>query len=675
MKKKILLVICILIAGGAGLFFKEKNKNSNLIPRQVIFGNPDKMAVSLSPNGEYIGFVAPHNNVLNVWIAPKDNLENAKVITNDTTKGIRNYAWAYDNKHIIYSLDNDGDENDRLFIQNIIDGSLKMITPEKDVKAMVVEMNYRYPNEIVIATNERTKNYFDLFKYNLATGETTLLFENEKFDNFVIDNDLNLRFVSLINEEGGVEYFRYVNGEFIPYINFSLEDSTNSGILGFIENNIIAILDSRDRDTSALKIVNLDTEQTTILAEDAKSDVGVFTTHPTQDTIQAVAAEYAKIKVTVLDQSIQADLDYLQSFAADGEVTINSRSLDDNYWIVVIRGDNAPLKYYLYDRTVKSAKFLFSNMQELEKFTLAKMYPFIIKSRDDLDLVSYVSYPKDVQLDNNNFPKEKMPLVLFVHGGPWSRDHWGFDPRHQWLANRGYAVLSVNFRGSTGFGKNFTNAGNLQWGKKMHDDLIDAVNWSISNNIADTDKICIMGGSYGGYATLVGMTFTPDVFACGVDIVGPSNLVTLMQNFPPYWLPFMNAARKQIGPWDSDEDKQALLEVSPISFVDKIKKPLLIAQGANDPRVNKIESDQIVDKMRHNNIPVLYALYPNEGHGFARPGNRISFYAITEQFLAKILHGRFEPVGEDLKNASVNLNGKTPTTGKEISEIVDSSLR
>lgn len=673
MKKKILLVICALIAVGTGLFFKEKN--SNLIPRQVIFGNPDKMAVSISPNGEYIGFVAPHNNVLNVWIAPKDNIENAKVITNDTTKGIREYAWAYDNKHIIYSLDNDGDENDRLFIQNIIDGSLKRITPEKDVKAMVVEMNYRHPNDIIIATNERTKNYFDLFKYNLLTSETTTIFSNEKFDNFIIDNDLNLSFVSLTNQDGGVEYSRYVNGELVPYVNFSLEDSTNSGILGFVEDNAIAISDSRDRDTAALKLTNLDTGEMTIIAEDSKSDVGIFTTHPTKGNIQAVVTEYEKIKVKILDQSIQPDLDYLQSLTADGEIIINSRSLDDNYWIVVIRGDDSPLNYYLYDRTAKSVKFLFTNMQKLEKFELAKMYPFIIKSRDDLDLVSYVSYPRAVKLDNNNFPKEKMPLVLFVHGGPWSRDGWGFDPRHQWLANRGYAVLSVNFRGSTGFGKNFTNAGNLQWGKKMHDDLIDAVNWAISNNIADANKICIMGGSYGGYATLVGMTFTPDVFACGVDIVGPSNLVTLMQNFPPYWLPFMNAARKQIGPWDSDEDKQVLLEISPISFVDKIKKPLLIAQGANDPRVNKIESDQIVDKMRHNNIPVLYALYPNEGHGFARPENRISFYAITEQFLAKILHGRFEPVGEDLKGASVDLNGKTPTSGNEVSEIVDSSLR
>jgi dipeptidyl aminopeptidase/acylaminoacyl peptidase len=291
----------------------------------------------------------------------------------------------------------------------------------------------------------------------------------------------------------------------------------------------------------------------------------------------------------------------------------------------------------------------------LDDYPLVKMHAPIIKSRDGLNLVSYLSLPPGSDPDGDGVPNEPLPMVLYVHGGPWARDSWGLNPMHQWLANRGYAVLSVNYRGSTGFGKNFINAANGEWAGKMHDDLLDAVKWAVDEGIAQEDKVAIMGGSYGGYATLVGMTYTPEVFAAGVDIVGPSSLVTLLQNIPPYWAPFMPVMKIRVGDVDTEEGRAELLKRSPLELVDKIKKPLLIGQGANDPRVTQLEADQIVKAMEEHKIPVTYVLYPDEGHGFARPENRMSFNAVTEAFLAEQLGGRYEPVGKDFEGSKITV--------------------
>jgi dipeptidyl aminopeptidase/acylaminoacyl peptidase len=303
----------------------------------------------------------------------------------------------------------------------------------------------------------------------------------------------------------------------------------------------------------------------------------------------------------------------------------------------------------------RNAIFLFNNRDDLVDYPLVKMHAPVVESRDGLKLLCYLSLPPGSDPDNDGRPVEPVPMVLNVHGGPWARDAWGLNPYHQWLANRGYAVLSVNYRGSTGFGKQFVNAADGEWAGKMHDDLIDAVQWAVDEKIALEDKVAIMGGSYGGYATLVGLTFTPEVFACGVDIVGPSSLVTLLQNVPEYWMPFMPVMKVRVGDVDTEEGRAELLERSPLPFVDKIKKPLLIAQGANDPRVTQLEADQIVEAMQEKNIPVTYVLYPDEGHGFARPENRKSFNAVTEAFLAEQLGGRFEPVGRDFGGATITV--------------------
>jgi dipeptidyl aminopeptidase/acylaminoacyl peptidase len=328
---------------------------------------------------------------------------------------------------------------------------------------------------------------------------------------------------------------------------------------------------------------------------------------------------------------------------------------------VAYTSDSGPVKYYLYDRTPEGGKpgkatFLFTNRKALEGVTLAKMHPVVIRSRDNLSLVSYLTLPVETDANGDARPDSgALPLILNVHGGPWARDNWGLDPEVQFLANRGYAVLQVNFRGSTGFGKEFVNAGDREWAGKMHDDLLDAVAWAVQEKIADPKKVAIMGGSYGGYATLVGLTFTPEVFACGVDIVGPSNINTLLSTIPAYWGPVIGIFRKRVGDNTTDEGRKFLDERSPLSRVDRIARPLLIGQGANDPRVKQAESDQIVAAMKAKSIPVTYVLFPDEGHGFARPVNRLAFYAVTEAFLSEHLGGRVEPFGPSLQNSTAEV--------------------
>jgi dipeptidyl aminopeptidase/acylaminoacyl peptidase len=378
-----------------------------------------------------------------------------------------------------------------------------------------------------------------------------------------------------------------------------------------------------------------------VLAEDDTYDVGGALIHPTRHNIQAVSFNRDKVQWKVLDKDIVEDFKALH-WVRPGEFSVASRDLADKTWLVSYTTDDAPTTYYTYDRASRQVKKLFSIQPKLEKLSLATMKPISFPSRDGLTLHGYLTTP--VGLEPRN-----LPTVLLVHGGPWGRDAWGFNAEVQWLANRGYAVLQVNFRGSAGYGKKFLNAGNREWAGKMHDDLLDAVEWAKQQGIADPKKIAIMGGSYGGYATLVGLTFTPDIFACGVDIVGPSNIVSLLKTIPPYWGPMKAMFSKRVG--DVAKEEEFLKGRSPLFRVDKIKAPLLIGQGANDPRVNQAESDQIVAALRKAGKTVEYVVYTDEGHGFARPENRLHFFALAEQFLAKHLGGRCEPVG-DIKGHS-----------------------
>ncbi|RYE05991.1 MAG: S9 family peptidase [Rickettsiaceae bacterium] len=655
------------------MFHNAMAQEHNLIPRKVLFDNPDKTSVKLSHDGKYISYLAPLDGVLNIFIASISEPQNAKAITNDKGRGIRTYHWAYDNEHILYNQDNQGDENYRIYSYNLKTNSSQLLTPESGVRAMIYGMSHRLPNLILVGTNERNKKYFDIFKINLENGTKELILENNRFASFSIDDDLKIRFGVNTTKDGGEEYFQFKDEQWLSFFKIDVEDNLTTGLIGFDKTGQnIYMLDSRGRNTGALKILNIETGISKSVFEDQDSDVGIFAIHPTENTIQAVSIDYEKQKYFVIDDAISKDLEYLKAVDV-GQLHINSRTLDDNLWLIAYTSDISAVKYYIYNCTEKKAQYLFNNRKALKNYELSPMIPVIIKSRDNLSLVSYLTLPTGITLQNKENQKP-IPIILDVHGGPWVRDHWGFNPIHQLFANRGYGVLSVNFRGSTGFGKDFINASNKQWGKKMHDDLVDAVHWAIDNNIADPKKIAIMGGSYGGYATLVGMTFTPELFACGVDLVGPSNLLTLIDSIPPYWEPIIDDFKKRVGPWDTKEEREFLASISPINHIDKITKPLFIAQGVHDPRVKQNESDQIVSAMRSKNIPVIYALYQDEGHGFIRPENKLSYFAMIEQFLSKVLGGKAQAIDDDLRGADFILNGEKNISSESVEKAITEAI-
>jgi len=537
---------------------------------------------------------------------------------------------------------------------NLATGETTDLTPLTGVQARIQAVSQKFPEEMLIALNDRDPTLHDIYRLNITTGEKSLVMENEGFVGFTTDDAYNVRFAMRLTPDGGSETFQATEeGGWEPFMEVAMEDLLTTGIVGFDKTGtILYLIDSRDRNTAAFFALDLGTGEQTLIADDPLADTSDLIIHPTEKIVQAVAFTYKRKHWQIIDESIAGDLAYLTT-VADGDVEVVSRTLNDDYWMVAYSVDDGPVQYYCYDREEKSAEFLFTHRTALEGLSLATMHPAVIKSRDGLDMVSYYTLPVGSDSDSDGRPDEPLPMVLFVHGGPWARDNWGYDSVHQWLANRGYAVLSVNFRSSTGFGKAFTNAGNLEWGGKMHDDLIDAVNWTVREGIADPDRVAIMGGSYGGYATLWGMTNTSDTFACGVDIVGISNLVTLLETIPPYWQPQIELFATRVGDHRTDEGRAFLTKRSPLSYVDRIEKPLLIGQGANDPRVKQAESDQIVHAMQDADIPVTYLLYTDEGHGFARPENRLSFFAVTDAFLAEHLGGRYEPIGDDFEESSI----------------------
>ena len=629
---------------------------TELIPREILFGNPERIGVLISPDGKWISYSTALRGVLNVWITPVDNISNARPVTNDTSRGVKSYFWAFTNHHIIYRQDTNGDENWHIYAVNITSNETKDLTPFKNVSAYVQEVSYKFPQDLLIAINDRNPEYHDIYRINITTGEMHLVQKNDIFADIITDSDFRVRFAINVTSNGDEDIFKPAgNGSWEPYMKIKYEDSTTTGPIGFDKTgNILYMAEGRGRNTAAIESLNLVTKEVKILAEDQRVDPGIMMFHPVEETIQAVDFNYDRQNWTILDKSIKPDIDYLRK-VAKGDLFVNVRTQDDSRWIVVYVMDDGPARYYLYNRNAKTATFLFSANKAQENLSLSRMHFAVIKSRDGLNLTGYYTLPIWADKDEDGLPEKPLPMVLLVHGGPASRDVWGFSALNQLLTNRGYAVLSVNFRGSTGFGKNFTILGNREWGRKMQYDLLDAVNWSIESGIADPDKVAIMGGSYGGYAALAGMTFSPDVFVCGVDICGPSNLTSFLLTIPPYWKPTLEMQLMRTGDYRTEDGKKLLEERSPLLYVDNILMPMLIAQGANDPRVNKNESNQIVQAMQDKMIPVTYALYPDEGHGFIRPENKLSFYAVTEAFLSKHLGGRYEPIGSAFNGSSITV--------------------
>jgi dipeptidyl aminopeptidase/acylaminoacyl peptidase len=628
-----------------------------MIPREALFGNPTRAGGQISPDGKWLSWLAPKDGVLNVWIAPVAQPDAAKAMTSATDRPIRQYFWAPDSQSLMYVQDKGGDENFLLYGVDLATGEERTLTPFEKTRVQVLGMSQTIKDKMLVGLNNRDPRFHDAHLLDLKSGELTLVQQNDGYAGFLADDNLTLRMALRPNAAGGMDFFPIVDGTIAaePSGSTGLEDSLTTQPAGFTtDGKTMYWIDSRGRNTAALIAEDVATGERTVIAENDKADISGALSNPKTGEIEAYNFNYLKSEWTAIDPAIKTSLEWLDS-QLEGEFAVQSRTEDDTKWIIGNDPLIAPSQTFIYDRPAGTLTKFYTSRPELEGAPLQPMHPLEITSRDGLTLPSYLTLPPGSDADGDGVPEAPVPMVLVVHGGPWARDGYGFNSYHQWLANRGYAVMSVNFRGSTGFGKAFISAGDLEWGKKMHDDLIDAVNWAVDKGVTSEDTVAIMGGSYGGYATLAGLTFTPETFACGVDIVGPSNLETLLQSIPPYWEPLIAQFHERMGNPNTPEGLAMLKERSPLYSADKITKPLLIGQGANDPRVNKAESDQIVEAMKAAGIPVTYVLFPDEGHGFAKPNNNIAFNAVTENFLATCLGGRAEPIGGTVKGSTAEI--------------------
>jgi dipeptidyl aminopeptidase/acylaminoacyl peptidase len=606
-----------------------------LIPRDVLFGNPEKATPLISPDGKRMAYLAPVNDVLNVWVGTVGE-DDYKPVTHDTDRGIRVHFWAHDGKHLMYLQDIGGDENWRLSSVDLDSGEEEDLTPYDGVQVQVIHHDKRHPHELIIAMNKEDERVHDVYRLDLSTKELELVAKNPgNVAGWVVDGNMQVRGAVAATDEGGFNLLiRDDPGDdWRTLVEWDADDALTSAPVSFsLDGRSIYLLDSRGTNAAPLVEMDIASGDTRVVAEDPQYDVGDVTIHPDTYEVQMVSFVKARVEHEVLDPSIEQDIEEIKKLSS-GDFGIYNRTDEDDVWLVGFTEDNQPFSYFAYERTKRQGTFLFSNRPALAKHTLSDMTPIFFTARDGLTVHGYLHLPIGSK-------GKDLPLVLNVHGGPWHRDTWGYEPEGQWLANRGYAVLQINFRGSTGYGKEFLNAGNKEWGGKMHDDLVDAVQWAVDEGIADPNRVAIYGGSYGGYAALAGATFTPDLFKCAVDIVGPSNLITFIETIPPYWSTYLTLLKQRVG--DPETETEFLKSRSPLFNVDKIKIPMLIAQGANDPRVKQSESEQIVAAMREKGIDYEYMLFPDEGHGFAKPENRLRFYAAAERFLSKHLGGRAE---------------------------------
>lgn len=619
------------------------SQDTPLIPREVLFGNPEKTSPQISPDGKRLTYIAPHEGVLNVWLRTIGQ-EDDRVITQDKKRGIRTQFWAEDSQHMLYLQDTDGDENWHIYSVNIGTNTIRDLTPFMGVQAQMIDTDPNHPNEVLVGLNVRDKRLHDVYRVNLKNGAVEEDTQNPgDVVSWLVDPDFEVRGASAMLPDGGtvLRIRKDTQSNWEEFVKWSAEDNF-SGPVGFTpDGKGVYLQDSRKADTLRLVEKAIEGGEEKVISEDKQYDLGNVIIHPITHKLQAVSFVRAREEWTVLDESIAKDVENIKKIH-HGDFSLLDRDHADNTWLVAFDNDQGPIPFYSYDRSTGKSTFLFTNRPKLEEYKLAPMKPISFPSRDGFTVHGYLTTPVDVEPKN-------LPMVLNVHGGPWGRDTWGYHPEAQWLANRGYVCLQVNFRGSTGYGKPFLNAGNREWGAKMQNDLTDAVEWAVKEGIADPKKVAIYGGSYGGYAALAGAAFTPDLYTCAIDVVGPSNIITLIQSIPPYWEPLRKMFDERVGNIDNEEE--FLKSRSPLFKADQIKIPMLIAQGANDPRVKQAESEQIVNTLREKGKEVEYMLFPDEGHGFARPENRLKFYAAMEQFLGRHLGGRVEEAKEETKEA------------------------
>lgn len=664
----IIAVGYLLIVSTAPAFSVDNNPEASktpLIPLEVLFGDSDQSNPQLSPDGRYMAYSAPFEGVANIWIRTV-GLQDDRPLTKDTGRGIWSYQWAYNSEQVIYRQDREGDDNHRLYSANVASGEVTLLTPQDAedghlVMARIFGGIPERPDELVIGLNMRDGGVHDAYLLNVRTGEITFAAEGETgitlYPGWLVDWKLNVRGYVVSAPDGSLTLKLRDGGEgpFKPVLTWDAVDSAGSSPLGFTpDGKGLYLLDSAGRNTAALVEWYPDTNLYKVLASDPQYDIQFTSSNPRSHEMDAVAVARDNFDWEATNAELIPDFKALDS-KLTGDYYILQRSFDDKTWLLGGVSENLLPAFYVYDREDHALSLLFAQSDALTGLPLVPQNPMLFKSRDGLDIHGYLSLPNDWEAPG--------PMVLVVHGGPWTRDYWGFDPEVQWLANRGYAVLQVNFRGSAGFGKDFQNAGNREWGGKMQDDLTDAVHWAVAQGIADPKRVGIYGMSYGGYAVLCGLTFTPDLFACGVDMFGPSSLVSHLANLPAYQLNRRELWDTRVGrvprysegelkgkmkpenEWTAEERKEIefLRSRSPLYFVENVRAPLLVAQGANDQRVPKSESDQFVEALRARGMQVEYVVYEDEGHGFYVPENRYDFYRRAEKFLAANLGGRTEP--------------------------------
>lgn len=623
-----------------------------LIPRDILFADPDKSFVKLSPNGRMVSFLAPYQGCLNLWIAPLDKPRNAVPITQHP-EPIHDYEWSADSTQLLYLQDQGGDENWQLKGIDVTGQQPREYTP-KGAQARILQITRNHPHEIAIALNKRDPALHDVYHCDLKSGNLTRIYENHHYWDFVVDRDLQLRAGIKIDAIGGA-YVQLQSPNpqtpsaeesilirlsqldilalyYYPRLKMGLSDDTKT----------LYISHSLETNTAGLCAVNLQTDTVDLLGIDLHADLFEVLFDPISHKPLAFSVIHDRKQWTVIDSNVEKDMTFLNALD-DGDLAITGQSHDNQHWIVAYTHDNDAIRYYHYNRTEQQATLLFTSCEPLADYPLTRMYAKSIPTQDHLHCMSYLSIPMDQDKQQNGIPSEPLPLIVLVHGGPHYRDFWGYNPWHQWLANRGYAVLSVNYRSSTGFGKAHMRAGNGEWAGKIQQDLLDAKAWAIAHRITTEDKVAVMGRSFGGYMTLAGLTMTPEAFCCGVDMMGFANLETLLAHVPPYWKAVRKAFIEMLGcDPDTPEGKAFLAERSPIHYADRIQRPLLIAHGGNDPRVLRSESDHMAAAMQHNHIPVTYVVFPDEGHQLSQQANREAFHALAEVFFAQHLGGRYE---------------------------------
>ncbi len=620
-----------------------------LIDRDIFFDDPEIASGQISPNGEFISFRRPLDGVMNIWIKGIDEpFEDARPVTAETERPIPAYFWSHDSRHILFVNDQDGDENFNVFAvdpraepdeETGVPPS-RNLTDMEDVRAQIYAVPRNEPEFMIIGLNDRDPRYHDVYRLHIESGEMELLFKNEEdIAGWNVDDDGQLRFAVRQTADGGTEILQPVDDELKQVYKVDFEES--AGIMRFHEDGEhVYLVTNKGDDVDLMRFVlfNPETGEKTLVEEDPEGEVDFAGATFSNVTDELLATYYIgdRRRMYFHNDQFKQDYETVREQLPKGDISFGSRTKDETLWLVSVTRDVDPGATYLYNRETGEVTFQYRPRPDLPTEHLAEMIPLRYTARDGLEIPAYLTIPQGVEPEN-------LAVIVLPHGGPWARDTWGYRSEAQFLANRGYAVFQPNFRGSTGFGKEFLNAGNKEWGTGyMQHDITDGLKYLIEEGIADPERIGIYGGSYGGFATLAGLAFTPELYAAGVSFVGPSNIITLLESIPPYWEPMIKMFHNRVGDPDDPEDRERLKEQSPLFSAEQIQAPLLVVQGANDPRVVQHESDQIVVAMRELGREVEYIVAPDEGHGFRRPDNRIAFYVAMEDFFAEHIGGRYQ---------------------------------